>query len=262
LIFKLTSSLETSILIMSSFPTPSFLKSYWENSFGLKNHLQEFLEIDKETLENYLKTGQEDLGKLGKKDFNWEQATKFYRDKVGDYYLFDLSAWHLNSSDYIGDTLRLISDNSRGRVLDFGGGIGTHSIAAAFCPQVEEVVYCDINPRNLDFVEYRVNQLGLQKKVTCCSEILDKEVFDTIICFDFLEHLSAPSKQLLLFHKMLSSQGKMIINWYFFKGFNQEFPFHIDDPDVVDDFFMTLQQHFLEVFHPYYITSRCYRKME
>ena len=61
---------------------------------------------------------------------------------------------------------------------------------------------------------------------------------------------------------MLAPQGKLIINWYFFKGFNQEYPFHIDDTDIVEHFFKTLQHNFLEVFHPYFITSRCYRKMQ
>jgi hypothetical protein len=52
----------------------------------------------------------------------------------------------------------------------------------------------------------------------------------------------------------------MIVNWHFFKGFNQEFPFHLDDTKVVETFFNTLQSKFLEVFHPYLITTRCYRK--
>ena len=246
---------------MSSFPTPSFLKSYWESAFDLKKHLQGFLKIDQETLESYLKTGHKQLEILGKKCFDWEEAITFYREQVGDLHLFELTAWHLSSSDYIADTLRLIADNCQGNVLDFGGGIGTHSIAAALSPQVEKVTYCDINSRNLDFVNHRVSQIGLKNKVRCCSEVKDKEVFDTIICFDVLEHLLVPSKQLLLFKEMLSPQGKIIINWYFFKGFDQEFPFHIDDPDVVDDFFITLQKNFLEVFHPYHITSRCYRKL-
>ena len=247
---------------MNLLATPTFLKTHWDNSFDLKNHLQGFLNLEKEVLENALITSQEELAQLGKNDFDWEKATQFYRDKVGDLYLFELAAWHLNSSDYIRDTLRLISDNVRGKVLDFGGGIGTHSIAAALSPEVEQVIYCDINPRNLDFVQYRINQLGLTDKVTCCSTVNKIELFDTIICFDVLEHLSDPSQQLLLFKKMLAPQGKLIINWYFFKGFNQEYPFHIDDTDIVEHFFKTLQYNFLEVFHPYFITSRCYRKMQ
>ncbi|MDZ7961170.1 MAG: hypothetical protein RMY34_25370 [Aulosira sp. DedQUE10] len=37
---------------MGKFPTPSFLTSYLQNSFNLKQHLQEFLNCDRETLES------------------------------------------------------------------------------------------------------------------------------------------------------------------------------------------------------------------
>ncbi|ACK66822.1 Methyltransferase type 11 [Rippkaea orientalis PCC 8801] len=247
---------------MYSLPKPSFLNAYWQDCFNVKKHLEQFLQIDKELLDNFLKSGQKQLGELGNKDFDWQKTEEFYRDRVGDLYLFDLAAWHLGSQDYIGDTLRLIADNVQGQVLDFGGGIGTHSIAAALCPQVQQVIYCDINPRNIDFVKYRVNQMGLEQKIEYCSEIPDKQIFDTIICFDVLEHLAAPSQQVLTFKQILSSQGKMIINWHFFKGHNQEFPFHLDDPHLIDEFFIALQQNFLEIFHPYNITTRCYRKMK
>lgn len=145
-------------------------------------------------------------------------------------------------------------------MLDFGGGIGTHRIAAALCPNVTEVIYCDINPINCQFVKYRLASMGLSEKVVVFSEISPEEKFDIIMSFDVMEHLPDPSQQLLKFHKMLSEQGKMIINWYFFQGFNQEFPFHLDDPKIINQFYQTLQSNFLENFHPYLITTRCYQK--
>jgi hypothetical protein len=33
----------------------------------------------------------------------------------------------------------------------------------------------------------------------------------------------------------------------------------VDDPQLVEAFFRTLQGRFLEVFHPYLITTRAYR---
>jgi hypothetical protein len=51
------------------------------------------------------------------------------------------------------------------------------------------------------------------------------------------------------------------MNWYFFQGFNGEHPFHFDDPQLVERFFLTLQRDFLEVFHPWLITTRTYRLM-
>lgn len=239
---------------------PPFLSDYSQDSFHLKQHLQEFLHLDSETLDEKLAAGTQQLAELGNKDFDWETATAFYRDKVGEVYLFELGAWHLASHENIENTLFLIVDHAQGRVLDFGGGIGTHTICAALCPQVEQVIYCDINPVNRDFVHHRVEQLGLSQKIIICQEINPKETFDTIISFDVLEHLPDPSQQLLKFYQALTPEGKTILNWYFFKGFNQDYPFHIDDPQVVETFFKTIQSKFLEIFHPYYTTARCYRK--
>jgi 2-polyprenyl-3-methyl-5-hydroxy-6-metoxy-1,4-benzoquinol methylase len=245
---------------MMTLPILPFLSSYWENCFHLKQHLQEYLHIDSASLESKLDSGMQEMTNLGHKDFDWEQATAFYRDKVGEAYLFELGAWHLSSSDYIGTTLQLIGDHAQGRVLDFGGGIGTHTIAVALCPKVEQVFYCDINPINLNFVKYRAKQMGLSKKIIFCSALPETETFDTIISFDVLEHLPDPSQQLLKFSQLMTPEAKLILNWYFFKGFNQEYPFHIDDPQLVDKFFRLLQSNFLEIFHSYHITSRCYRK--
>ena len=246
---------------MSTFPIASHLTGYWQDAFNLKQHLHQFLDIDADRLELKFKTAVADLAELGRRDFDWEDASKFYRDRVGEAYLFELATWHLTSTDYIGDTLRLIGDRARGRVLDFGGGIGTHAIASALCPEVTHVVYCDINPINHNFVKYRIHQLGLSSKITCCTELSPTETFDTITCFDVMEHLPEPSQQLLQFHNILKAEGKMITNWYFSKGANQEFPFHLDDPETIDRFFRTLQSNFLEVFHPYFITTRCYQKI-
>lgn len=241
-------------------PIPSFLSSFWQDAFNLKQHLQDFLHLDVETLESKLASGQQKMAELSHKDFDWQQATAFYQDRVKDAYLFELGVWHLASHDYIGNTLLLIAKYAQGRVLDFGGGIGTHAIGAALCPDVKEVIYCDINPINRDFVKYRAKQLGLENKIILCEEMPNSESFDTIVCFDVLEHLLDPIQQLLKFHQALTDEGKIILNWYFFKGFNQEFPFHHDDQQLIEKFFQTLQTKFLEIFHPYIITSRCYRK--
>ncbi len=246
---------------MPTLSTPPHLNDYWQDAFNLRQHLQQFLGIDEQKLERRFATALEDLAELGRRDFNWDEASKFYQENVGEAYLFDLATWHLTSMDYIGDTLRLIADRSQGRVLDFGGGIGTHAIAAALCPNVSEVIYCDINPINYNFVKYRIQQLGLESKVSCCLELDASKTFDTINCFDVMEHLPDPSDILLEFHRILNPSGRMVTNWYFSKGENQEFPFHLDDPELIDRFFKTLQSNFLEVFHPYVITTRCYRKM-
>lgn len=240
--------------------TPACLEAYWDNCFDLEDHLQHFLHLDRLTLHQEIQSRRHLIAEMGQ-HFDWEMVSDFYRNQIGSAYLFELSAWHLESRDYIGNTLRLISDHAQGKVLDFGSGIGTHAIAAALCPQVEQVVCVDISPVNLEFVSYRAAQLGLSKKMVFTDKLEDTDRFDTILCFDVLEHLPNPQAQLLQFHRTLSSTGRLILNWYFFKGFKQEYPFHLDDPELVAAFFQTLQTHFLEVFHPYLITTRCYRKL-
>ena len=74
-------------------------------------------------------------------------------------YLFDVGSWPMPNQGYIKGTLILISDRATDRVLDFGGGIGTHAIAAALCPQVEQVVYCDLNLIHCNFVQSRAAKL-------------------------------------------------------------------------------------------------------
>ncbi|MBO9998667.1 MAG: methyltransferase domain-containing protein [Cyanobacteria bacterium SID2] len=245
---------------MLTAPQPEFLKTYWENCFDLENHLQAFLKIDRETLQTQLQERRHAVAELGQ-HFDWELVNDFYRDRVGTAYIFELAAWHLESCDYIGDMVRLIADVAQGRVLDFGGGIGTHSIAAASCPEVTEVQYLDLNPVNCEFVLDRAQKLGLSDKLQVASTLESDRAFDTIMCFDVMEHLSDPSSQLLEFHKLLNSDGKLLINWYFSKGFGNEFPFHLDDPGIVEGFFETLRSNFVEVFHPHLITTRCYRKV-
>jgi 2-polyprenyl-3-methyl-5-hydroxy-6-metoxy-1,4-benzoquinol methylase len=238
----------------------SSLNNYWQDFFFLKQHLQGFLNLEPQALEAKLAAGTQQMTELGNKDFDWEEATAFYSDKVGEIYLFELGAWHLTSHEYIGDMLKLIADHAQGRVLDFGGGIGTHAIGAALCPQVEQVVYCDLNPISCNFVRHRAKQMALDHKIICYQELPDNETFDTILCFDVLEHLPNPSQQLIKFHQALTPQGKIILNWYFSKGSHQQFPFHLDDPQIINRFFRTLQADFLEIFHPHHITTRCYQK--
>jgi SAM-dependent methyltransferase len=250
---------------MLNLAVPEAATGYWVDGFALKAHLQEFLGITAEQLELDLANGCQALAEFGHRDFHWDDATNFYgREHAGRLYLFDLAAWHLTSQEHIGYTLRLIQDYAHGVMVDFGGGIGTHAITAALCPAVEKVYYCDINPLLREFVQLRAKKLGLTDKLICCDAIPPLPQVDTISCFDVLEHLPNPSAQLHIFHDLLAPDGIMISNWYFFRGFKDEYPFHLDyrqQPHLVEAFFQTLQRSFLEVFHPYFTTTRCYRKV-
>ena len=99
-------------------------------------------------------------------------------------------------------------------------------------------------------------------KLTFCKTIEEtkKSRFDTIICLDVLEHLSDPAFYLDTFHEIMGPNSIGLFNWYFYKGENNEYPFHIDDEEIIEQFFKTLQSKFVEVFHPILITTRSYKK--
>ena len=88
-------------------------------------------------------------------------VSDFYTEIVGDRHVADLAAWHITSKDYIADTLKLQQRFSRDLVLDFGGGIGTHSLANAMSSKVEHVFFVDINQTNRSFVEYRLSLIHI-----------------------------------------------------------------------------------------------------
>ncbi len=237
------------------------IKEFIDDAFDLKSHLMEFLSIEEGDLDGFLENAKMDLANLHPGD-SLTGAEDFYKEIVGDKHLADLAAWHISSKDYIADTLKLQQRFSRNLVLDFGGGIGTHALANAMSTKVDHVFFVDINKTNRDFVEYRAKKLGLGNKLTFCKTIQETKIsrFDTIVCLDVLEHLSDPAFHLNSFHNIMGTNSIGLFNWYFYKGENNEYPFHVDDEQIVEEFFRTLQSKFVEVFHPILITTRSYKK--
>ena len=240
------------------------VSSFLEDGLAVKQHLSRYLELSLEQVEQRLPSSTDDLADLHPGAFRPEDATSFYEDTVGTGHLLELAAWHLSSADYIADTLRLQQQFATGDVLDFGGGIGTHALAAAGLSDVRHVWFVDLNPQNREFVAQRAAALGLSDRLSVHRDLdsLPGQTFDTIVCLDVLEHLPDPAAQLMEFHRRLKAGGRAVLNWYFFKGHDGEYPFHFDDPGLVDNFFRCLQANFLEVFHPLLITTRVYRPLD
>ncbi len=239
----------------------NILNHFLKDAFDLKSHLIEFLPIKPKNLNDFLNSAKMELANLHPGD-NSLNCSKFYEEMVGDKHLADLAAWHISSKDYIVNTLKLQQKFSKNLVLDFGGGIGTHSLANAMSHNVEHVFFVDINKTNRDFVEFRAEKLGLRKKISFYKSISEINImkFDSIICLDVLEHLPDPASQIEIFHEIMSDNSVAILNWYFYKGENNEYPFHIDDYQIVNKFFEILQRKFVEIFHPILITTRTYKK--
>lgn len=238
------------------------VECFLRDGFALRQQLAAHLALSPEQLEQRLPHGTAELAALHPGGFDPEQVGRFYEETVGTAHLLELAAWHLDSADYIADTLRLQQRFARGQVLDFGGGIGSHALAAAGLEGVDQVWFVDLNPHNRGFVAARAEQLALAGKLRCARDLQDPalpERFDTVVCLDVLEHLSDPAAQLEEFAGRMDRDAVALLNWYFFKGHHGEYPFHIDDPVLVERFFRTLQSRFVEVFHPLLITTRSYR---
>ena len=241
----------------------SILKEFLDNAFNLKSHLMDYFSIKESDLDEFLANAKINLANSHPGDA-LSDVTDFYSEIVGDRHIADLAAWHITSKDYIADTLKLQQRFSKDLVLDFGGGIGTHALANAMSSKVKHVFFVDINQTNRNFVEYRAKKLGVEKKLSFCKTIKDTQIskFDTIICLDVLEHLADPASQIGIFNEIMDSNSIALFNWYFYKGEENEYPFHIDDIKIVEKFFETLQSTFLEVFHPILITTRAYKKIK
>ena len=115
------------------------LKAFLDTGLDLKAHLSAYLELSINEIEKLLPKGSQDLAAVHPGFLQPEEATCFYEEKVGTFHLLELAAWHLRSSDYIADTLRMQAMFACGQVLDFGGGIGTHALVAAGMPEVDHV---------------------------------------------------------------------------------------------------------------------------
>ena len=117
------------------------LKEFLDNAFDLKSHLMEFLSIKESNLDEFLANAKMNLANSHPGD-SLSDVSDFYTEIVGDRHIADLAAWHITSRDYIADTIKLQQRFIRDLVLDFGGGIGTHSLANAMSSKVEHVFFC------------------------------------------------------------------------------------------------------------------------
>ncbi len=237
------------------------VERFLRTGFDLKQHLASYLQLSVNQLESLLPCGSDDLAAIHPGSLTSKDASDFYEKEVGTAHLLDLAAWHLRSADYIANTLRLQNIFARGQVLDFGGGIGTHALALGAHPEVDHVWFVDLNPDNRNFVKQRAEMLGLSEMISVHRDLQSTGTisFDTLVCLDVLEHLPNPSKTLISFLERLSPQSILLMNWYFFKGFKGEYPFHFDDIAMIKEFFETLQSKFIEIFHPFLITTRAYQ---
>ena len=124
---------------------------------------------------------------------------------------------------------------ARGQVLDFGGGIGTHALAAAAAVCRPRLVV-DLNPQ--PGVCCRPRQSPWPGGPCRCIGILKavRASVSTRWCASTCWSISPiHSDQLEHFHAAMAP-GLRSTELVRFKGHNGEYPFHFDDPVLVDAF--------------------------
>lgn len=100
--------------------------------------------------------------------------------------------------------------NAKGlKVLDFGCGTGEYGLRLA--EQGADVDFYDLSTPAVEFLKWRIDQRGLNCKVTNnISELAQK--YDIIICVDVLEHLPNAGEVFMMLHNKLAKYGTMIFD--------------------------------------------------
>ena len=76
-----------------------------------------------------------------------------------------------------------------------------------------------------------------------------------------MEHLADPASQIEIFNEIMDYKSIALFNWYFYKGENNEYPFHLEDIQIVEKVFKALQLNFLEVFTLFLLLQELIRKL-
>lgn len=136
-----------------------------------------------------------------------------------------------------------------GRVLDIacGSGYGTHMMAKSCKKENVSIVGVDIDPET---IEYAIKKYHHQKVEFKTADCTDPELptqlgyFDTILCFETIEHVQEDGLLLRNLYNMLKPGGTLVISTPFGKGRGEPCGsiFHIHQ---------YTKQEFIEMFQEY-----------
>lgn len=150
-----------------------------------------------------------------------EEVERWYAENAA-YYIYDLAQFHL-AYKHIVFTMDVMS-LAKGRVLDYGGGIGDLSVALA--EKGCDVTYLDVEGRSKQYAQWQAERRGVKINFTSTHDEIEGKSFDTIIVLDVLEHLYEPEEVLNFLVNRLAKDGMIIVSAYF--GATQAHPMHFD----------------------------------
>lgn len=190
--------------------------------------LAEFLGLSGNEVRNRTAIGSEYTISIEEK---WQGSREDFYRFPDDCWLFDLADLNTNTN-YWASTIEQLMRVKNQNVLDFGCGIGTTSLFMALSRN--RVYGYDINPRVLEFAEFRRAKFGLSN-ITFGDELPDLSQFDIVVAVDVLEHITD-------LHSLLLSLGQGVkkgTKFYHYDSFADvhPHPLHYDRPENLDAWF-------------------------
>jgi 2-polyprenyl-3-methyl-5-hydroxy-6-metoxy-1,4-benzoquinol methylase len=139
--------------------------------------------------------------------------------KYSKWLIYDLLTW--NESPYFKEWVKLSYLNAKGKILDYGAGIGTLSLIFGKCGK--KAAYCDLNLLCKDFSYWRHKKYNIPFQIDTI-----KNKYNTIIILEVAEHFPSPNKFIEEIEKKLMPYGRLIIKPTY--GKTRIHPMHYDWP--------------------------------
>ena len=164
--------------------------------------------------------------------YEWKQMNPKSHEEILDFYrttesyLFNLARYDYFFQNWRERVPRLCW----GRILDYGGGIGDMIIRCAE-RGFKDLTYYDLEGKTMNFAKWRFAKRGIKVQIIKSSDEEDRleGKYDSIFCFDVLEHVTEPIKHAERLIKHLSKIGNLFIQ-VAKKVYTQ--PMHISSFDV------------------------------
>lgn len=149
-----------------------------------------------------------------------EEIVAWYR-RNSRLYIYDLANFHLYGK-HVRFTLELLK-LARGRVLDYGAGIG--DLALELARRGHAVVHFDLDGDARSFAIWRAKREGLTNVDFPTKTERIGGAFETIYALDVLEHLPDPEDTLRFLVSKLAPRGRLILTAPF--GATDAHPMHL-----------------------------------